>query len=301
MIAALEIFDDSAWQMSWGERAALEGILSQLQPELAIEIGGADGGATAQIAKHAQEVHSFDLSSPHAATTQAPNVTLHLGDSHATLPVALAALAADGRNVDFALVDGDHSPSGVRRDVEHLLDSPAVANTVILIHDSSNDRVREELDAIHFGAWPKVSLVELDLVAGYMVQEERIRHELWGGLGLVVVDAGRPRYGRRSVTDHRRYPTAELLATAREMVIARERGESIAARVRTAAAGDAQTRTIAELQSELADATEEIGRLHSVSRHHEALWNSLMSSWSWRVTGPVRTAKDRLRGRLTAR
>jgi hypothetical protein len=217
------------------------------------------------------------------------------------VPVTLAALAADGRNVDFALVDGGHSPVGVRRDVEHLLDSPAVANTLILIHDTSNDRVREELDAIRFAAWPKVELVELDLVAGYLVREERIRHELWGGLGLVMVDAGRPRYGRGSVTDDRRYPTAELLATAREMVIARERGESLSELVEVAGAGDAQTRMIAELQSELAAASDEIGHLRSVSRHHEALWNSLMSSWSWRATEPVRAVKDRLRGKLTPR
>ncbi|HEX3875258.1 MAG TPA: class I SAM-dependent methyltransferase [Solirubrobacteraceae bacterium] len=297
----MEIFDDSAWQMSWGERAALDGILSQLRPGLAIEIGGADGRATQQIARYAGEVHAFDLAPPPAATVQAENVTFHPGDPHTTLPAMLAGLAADGGNVDFALVDADQSPSTVRRTVEELLDSAALRRTLILIHGSTNDRVRVELDAIHFAAWPKVGLVELDLVAGYLVREERIRHELWGGLGLVTVDAARPRYSRGSVTDARRYPAAELLAIAREMVIARERGRSISALAKVAGAGDAQTRMIADLRAELADATEEIGRLKSVSRHHEALWNSLVNSWSWRATEPVRAAKDRLRGKLTPR
>jgi len=294
----LEIFDDSAWQMSWGERAAFEGLLAQCKPALAIEIGSADGAALAQIARHAGEVHSFDLLRPAAATEHFPDVTFHTGDSHALLPELLAGLAADGRKVDFALVNGDHSPSGVRRDVEDLLDSPAVCDTVILVHDSTNERVREGLDAIRFAAWPKVAFVELDFVAGYMVREERLRHELWGGFAIVMVDSTRRRYRTGSVTDDRCYPAAELLATAREMVLAREHGQDLSAALEVVAGGDTPTRLIAELETELAAATAEIERLSSVSRHHEALWNSLMDSWSWRITEPVRSAKDRLRGKL---
>jgi hypothetical protein len=295
----LEIFDDSAWQMAWGERAAFEGLLAQRKPALAIEIGTPDAAALTQIARHAVEVHSFDLVRPQVAVDDFPNVTFHTGDSHVLLPEALAGFAADGRNVDFALVDGDHSPSGVRGDVEDLLDSPAVSNTLILIHDSSNERVREGLDAIRFAAWPKVAFVELDFLAGYMVREERLRHELWGGFAIVLVDAVRRRYHAGSVTDDRCYPAAELLASAREMVLAREHGRDVSAELELLAAGDTPTRLISELQAELAEATAEIERLSSVSRHHEALWNALMDSWSWRITEPVRSAKGRLRGRLT--
>jgi hypothetical protein len=294
----LEIFDDSAWQMSWGERAAFEGVLAQRKPELAIEVGTGDGGALGQLATHAGEVHSFDLVRPQLDAGLFPNVTFHTGDSHVLLPEALATLAAQQRNVDFALVDGDHSPAGVRRDVEDLLDSPAVGNTLILVHDSSNERVRDGLDAIRFAGWPKVAFVDLDFIAGYMVREERLRHELWGGFALVLVDATRRRYRTGSVTDDRRYPAAGLLSTAREMVIAGEQGRDLSAALETLAGGDAPTRLIGELQAELAAATTEIERLSSVSRHHEALWNSLMDSWSWRITEPVRSAKDRLRGKL---
>ena len=51
------------------------------------------------------------------------NVTLHTGDSHELLPPFLAELAEQGRNVDFVIVDGDHSSEGVRRDLEDLLNS----------------------------------------------------------------------------------------------------------------------------------------------------------------------------------
>jgi hypothetical protein len=105
-----EIFDDPVWQMSLGERAALEGVLSQLQPELAIEIGSMEGACLRRIAAHAREAHSFDLNPP--SLPQPDNVTLHTGDSHALLPPFLADLAERGRNVDFVAVDGDHSAEG---------------------------------------------------------------------------------------------------------------------------------------------------------------------------------------------
>jgi hypothetical protein len=294
----VEIFDDSAWQMSWGERAAFEGLLTQRRPKLAIEIGTADGAAVRQISRHAAEVHSFDIVAPQVAADDFPNVTFHTGDSHELLPACLSALAVAERNVDFVLVDGDHSAAGVRRDVEDLLDSPAISDTVILIHDASNERVREGLDAIHFAAWPKVAFVELDFLAGYMMREQRLRHEVWGGLALVVVDASRRAYHGGSVMQDRYYPAAELFATAREMVIAREHGHDVSADLRSAETGDTRDQVIAELEAELVEATTEIERLGSVARHHEKLWNSLMDSFSWRVTEPVRGIKGRVRGIL---
>ena len=150
----MEIFEDAVWQMSLGERAAVEGVLSQLRPVVAIEIGSAQGAGLRRIAAHAGEAHSFDL---HPPTQPVPgNVTLHTGDSHELLPQFLAEIAEQGRNVDFVIVDGDHSPEGVRQDIEDLLDSRALADTIILIHDVANERVRQGVDGVHFRAWPKV-------------------------------------------------------------------------------------------------------------------------------------------------
>src|SRR4051794_15650871 len=146
--APIQILQDPDWQMSFGERSALEGVLAQLQPRLSIEIGTAEGGSLARIAAHSEVTHSFDMVLPHEEMRELPGVTLHTGDNHELLPPLLAELAEEGRNVDFVLVDGDHSSEGVRRDVEDLLDSPAVAHTLVLMHDTMNEVVRAGLEEV---------------------------------------------------------------------------------------------------------------------------------------------------------
>ena len=54
---------DDDWQMAPGERAAIEGLLAQIEPALAIEIGTAQGGSLRRIAHYSAEVHAFDLRS----------------------------------------------------------------------------------------------------------------------------------------------------------------------------------------------------------------------------------------------
>jgi cephalosporin hydroxylase len=160
----LEIFEDPVWQMALAERAAVEGVLAAMKPRLAIEIGSMEGACLRRLAIHAQEVHSFDLKPP--TLSQPDNVVLHTGDSHELLAPFLAELAEQGRDVDFVMVDGDHTPEGVRRDLEDLLDSRALARAVVLIHDTANERVRAGVDAVRFEAWPKVCYVDLDWLPG---------------------------------------------------------------------------------------------------------------------------------------
>ena len=216
----MELFDDQVWQMSRGERAAVEGVLAQLKPSLAIEIGSMEGACLRRVAAHSQEVHSFDLQPPTLA--QPDNVTVHTGDSHELLAPFLAQLGERDRNVDLAIVDGDHTAEGVRRDIEDLLDSAAVARTVILIHDTANERVRRGVDAVRFAAWPKVTHVELDWIPGQLFAEPELRNELWFGLGLVLVDSSRLAYLNGLVYEQRFYPAAPLLNEIRELVVARE-------------------------------------------------------------------------------
>jgi hypothetical protein len=323
---SVAIFEDSVWQMSLGERAAVEGVLAQLRPSLAVEIGSAEGACTRRIAACAEEVHSFDLEPPSLPTPG--NVALHTGDSHELLPRFLAGLAEQARNVDFVIVDGDHTPEGVRQDIEDLLDSPAVARTVILIHDVANERVRQGVDAVHFAAWPKVAHVELDWIPGQLFAEPALRNELWYGLGLVIVDASRLAYANGSVYEQRYQPAAPLFAEIRDLVVARERvppgtetvqDEANALRERTrtleAELGDARQREAAlevelgdahrraaTLEVELGDAHRraatlevELGALrHQVAGAERALEN-IKGSASWRLTQPLRGAKRRAR------
>ncbi len=86
--------------MSLGERAAVEGVLAQLRPQLSIEIGSMEGAGLRRIAAYSGQAHSFDLEPPSLPT--ADNVTLHISDSHALLAPFLDELAQQDRNVDFA-------------------------------------------------------------------------------------------------------------------------------------------------------------------------------------------------------
>jgi Methyltransferase domain len=187
MSANPPIFEIDPWQMSFGERAALEGVLCQVQPRLAIEIGTAEGGSLSRIAAHSEEVHSIDL--VRCPAPQPGHVELHVGDSRKLLPELLERLSAEGRTVDFVLVDGDHSREGVRQDLIDLLSSPAISRTVILMHDTFNGLVRAGITDVDFASYPAVALVELDMTGGYMARSGPFAGQLWGGIGLAVVDS----------------------------------------------------------------------------------------------------------------
>jgi hypothetical protein len=192
------VHGDPRWWMQHGERFALEGLLAQLRPALAIEVGTYEGGSLRRIAKHAGEVHAFDID-PRTAEFTDPhtNVTLHLGDSSELLPRVLAGFARDGRNVDFALVDGAHTGEAVRRDATALLESGACERTTIVFHDSAHDAVRDALEALDLPAHPKVAWCLLDFVPGYLVADgQEQAGEGYNGLALVVIDPGRGATGR---------------------------------------------------------------------------------------------------------
>lgn len=279
----MEIFDDAVWQMSLGERAAVEGVLAQLQPRLAVEIGTAQGACLRRIAAHAQEAHSFDLEPPSLAVPG--NVTLHTGDSHELLPEFLAELVREGRRVDFVMVDGDHSAEGVRRDLEDLLESDALAEAVILFHDVANERVRAGIEAVRFEQWPKVAHVELDWISGQLFAEPALRNELWGGLGLVVVDDSTSLDRNGSVYEQRYHPAGRLLARVRDLVVADDEGRDPDADAAALTAElDAARSREAELRAELVTLS------HRIDGAERALEN-IKGSLSWKLTGPLRAVK----------
>jgi hypothetical protein len=232
MSDGLTAFLDGPQQMSFGERAALEGVLALTSPRLAIEIGTAEGGSLQRIAAHAAEVHSFDLVPPPAEVAGLPNVTFHSGDSHQLLPEVLGQLSEAGRNVDFVLVDGDHSTEGVRRDLEDLLASPAIAETTILLHDTANEVVRAGIDSVPLDDYEKVSYAELDFVAGYMFKTPEMLNELWGGLGFVLVGSGHQRGAGEPALQQRMFETAMLLREAKAARVEGDAGAGLLSRAR---------------------------------------------------------------------
>ncbi|HLY49477.1 MAG TPA: class I SAM-dependent methyltransferase [Solirubrobacteraceae bacterium] len=199
----LDLTREANTQMSFGERAAVEGILAQLRPELAVEIGTAAGGTLARIARYAGEVHSVDISHAELASDVPENVHLHEGPSAELLPPLLAEFTAAGRILDFALVDGDHSFDGVIGDVRTLLDSPCTARSVILVHDSMNAEIRAGLERAGVEAYEKVVYFEPDFIAGYLYAEGAAAGAVWGGLALILCDHPRSGAYRRSVRQWR--------------------------------------------------------------------------------------------------
>ena len=222
------------WQMSHGERMTFEGLLAQTRPKLAVEIGTAEGGSLDRLAHYSEEVHSFDLTQQ-VDHGEFPNVTFHLGDNHILLPELLMEFEREGRNVDFVLVDGDHSAAGVRTDVEQLLASGAVRNTFILLHDTMNEEVFEGLNAVDYSAYPNIVFFDLAFTQSFHTKPQMLR-EAWCGLGLIVVDtdgvtgvAPRHRDRRRGPLAIARYCAWHVLRPVRTIHRrARQRGRASA-------------------------------------------------------------------------
>ena len=87
---------------------------------------------------------------------------------------------------------------------------------MILFHDTANEQVRAGIDAVDFDAHAKVVHVEPDFVAGSLFSDAVLENEIWGGLGLVIVDASRTRSPGASAVQQRIVPTATLLREARD-------------------------------------------------------------------------------------
>ena len=272
------------WQMAFGERAAFFGLLADQRPQLAIEIGTAEGGSLRRIAHLCPEVHSFDLVTPaEEVLAGLDNVHVHTGDSHELVPAFLAELAEQGRNVDFALVDGDHSAAGVQQDMEDLLRSDAVRRTVIVMHDSNNEEVRRGLEAVDYDSFAKVRHVDLDFVPGYHFRGA-LEGELWAGLALVVVDADRPRAPGESAHQVRYHPHHH------QMVLARD----AAANAGAVADRDA-------LRTQLAATRERLGAVQEELAYLQRMHHAVTGSPSWRITAPLRAAKAAVLARRPAR
>jgi hypothetical protein len=182
---------DDGWQMSFGERAALEGVLAQLSPGLALEIGTAEGGSLERIAAYSTEVHSIDVTHEPVKRALPSRVTFHTGSSAQLLAPLLESFVAAGRQLDFALVDGDHSYEGVRADLASLLGSEATVRCAILVHDTMNAEIRAGIESLRFDDYAKVVYYELDFVPGYMYREGDCSGAVWGGLGLLLTDVDR--------------------------------------------------------------------------------------------------------------
>jgi hypothetical protein len=215
-------------------------------------------------------------------------VTLHIGDSHELLPQVLRQLEREGRNVDFALIDGDHSTEGVRRDVEDLLGSGAVRRSILLMHDTMNEYVRAGLESFPFERYASVTYVDLDCVPGYLLRAGEFRNELWGGLGLLLVGHESPRADGRVREDSYGDAHRRLLARRDELVQADRATDGHRTRSQGSPLIERLGRELEHLRRERNQLQDQLGHVH----HAHTV---IAGSRSWRATAPLRTAMHLVR------
>ena len=172
-------------EMSLLERVTIEGLLAHIRPAISIELGTSLGASLRQIASWSKRVHTFDLTLK-VEPRDYDRVEFHIGDSHKLLSPLLSALHHESQTVQFVLVDGDHSPAGVRQDLIDLLDSPAIADCLVALHDTANDDVRRGIESVPLHDYGKIAWMDLDFVPSRKPPQRLA--EGWGGLGLILID-----------------------------------------------------------------------------------------------------------------
>jgi hypothetical protein len=289
------IFTGHDWPMTLGERAALEGLLSVLRPRLSIAVGTTPGGSLRRIAAHSREVHSVDRSPQHPDLLELGQVEFHHGDGDDQLRKLLDRLAEEGRNVGFVLIDGDHATDRVRQDVVDLLESPATADTVIMVHDTMCERVRLGIEWAGVLGFPKVSACDLDAVSGYLLREGELRGQLQGGFGIITTDARRVAYGSSPERPTDAFCVFPLLAALKEELLTMEPNLT-ADRVLELSRSRADLQTeLRAVRDQLHAAQDERDQLARRLGEAERIRTTLTTSKSWKLTRPLRAGAAAIR------
>jgi hypothetical protein len=189
------------WMMSPSEKVALIFLLSYLRPKVAIEIGTKYGGSLQALTQFCDRVYSIDVDPDVRSRLEGkfPNVEYLIGPSDQILPPLIQHLGSQGAELSFALVDGDHSAEGVRKDIDNLLRFRPTVPLYIVMHDSFNPQCRLGLKQANWSGNRYVHAVELDFVAGTVSSAPNYRDQLWGGLALGIL-LPHERQGRFEIT-----------------------------------------------------------------------------------------------------
>lgn len=225
--SALSAKNLESWEMAPGEQAALVFLLQNLRPKVAIEIGTRFGGSLQVLAQFCERVYSIDIDPevPKRLAGRFPNVEYLIGSSDTLLPPLLDRLQKEGAEVSFALVDGDHTTEGVRKDIDNLLRFRPTVPLYVIMHDSFNPNCRRGLRAAKWAESPYVHAVELDFVAGTVNRSPAFRNQLWGGfaMGILLPEA---RTGRFEITARSEGTHQTAVAANRGTLIERAVGKA---------------------------------------------------------------------------
>lgn len=182
------------WMMSNWEKHSFISIIQQLKPEVAIEIGNAEGGSLQVLNKLVPKVYALDLYEEvhQKLKPQFPNVEFHTGDSKQILPVLLKSIQEKNEKLGLVLIDGDHTIEGVKADINAVLENYIPVTTlIILFHDSFNPECRQGIVEANWQACPYVHFIDVDYVPGTYVDDVQNgklqKNTMWGGLSLAIL------------------------------------------------------------------------------------------------------------------
>jgi hypothetical protein len=184
------------WQMTRWEKYGFTSLLEAAKPKVGIEIGTYKGGSLQVIANYAEKMYSIDLdtSLKDRLGHQLRNVEFLTGDSRQILPALLNRIMADGEELGFVLIDGDHSTEGVRCDINNILRYRPVRPVFIVFHDSFNPDCRKGILNADWSTCDYVHYVEVDFVPGvyhFEAFDTSAPRSMFGGLAVAIMQPER--------------------------------------------------------------------------------------------------------------
>lgn len=184
--------NDVLWQMSIAEKASILYLLGNMEKRsVAIEVGSYKGGFLRVLAQYFDKVYSCDIdhSNIDGGKEQFINVEWVEGDSKDTLPELISRINNIGEEVNFILIDGDHSYKTVLHDINNVLQyQPLKSEVVLMIHDSWYEQSRHAINKAGWNDSPYVQFVEKDFVVGDLIHSTEEEGKIFvGGLALAVL------------------------------------------------------------------------------------------------------------------
>lgn len=183
------------WMMSAWEKHTFISLLSALKPEAAIEIGNAGGGSLQVLNKLVPSVFAIDIypEVQEPLKTKFPDVCFISGKSWEVLPELLKKISHEKIKLGFILIDGDHTPEGVKNDINAILRNyTPICRLVILFHDSFNPDCRKGILQAGWMDCPFVHYVDIDYIPGTYVNDiykGKIQQKtMWGGFCMAVLE-----------------------------------------------------------------------------------------------------------------
>ena len=177
------------WHMTAWERSTLIQLLVNLKPDVSLEIGTFRCGSLRPISHYSRKVYTFDIdANQHRIASLFPSVEFITGNSADTLPPIIQGMNDSDNEINFILVDGSHETDGVCADIAACLQyRPKRSPTAILMHDSSNPKVRRGIEIAPWNDCPFVHELDLDLCPGALYDRSDIKGEIWGGLAAALL------------------------------------------------------------------------------------------------------------------